>query len=91
MSLLEAEITKENVPDQQKWECADPPHAAAQGTGMSCLAKPPPAFGSLWELSEQQLVLGWKGSEGRAGSSVTLQGDRMTRLLSIFQSVEFFS
>ena len=39
VSLFQAEIPKENVPDQQKWACAGPPCAAAPGTEMSCLAK----------------------------------------------------
>lgn len=47
MSLFQAQIPKENVPDEQKWACAGPPCAAAPGTEMSCLAKPSPAFGSL--------------------------------------------
>lgn len=65
--------------------CA-PRCTAAEERRISCLPKPPPAFGLLLATLRVAVGVEMQGKWKVRGSTVTVKGDKMTRLLTLFQS-----
>lgn len=86
VSVLQAEIAEENVPDQQKWGLM-PPMCCSSGNGDEL---PGQALSSLWILVGAVRAAAGDEMEGKAEQEQS--HCKVTGwLLTLFQSVQFFS